>query len=601
MKQFFKMVFANVIGLFITGVLAMVIGVGIIGAIVGSATNDEEVKIKENTILKLNFKNGVIDQSQGNFFDNFDFENMKEVKVLTLKKVLDNIEKAKTDDNIKGIYISLKGVNMNLANMDEIRKAIVDFRSSGKFTMAYGETIGQGSYYLASACEQVYLFPEGDLMFKGLASNVAFMKGALEKLDVEMQIIRGSNNKFKSAVEPFLYDKMSDANRKQTTKLLNSIWGVWVENIADSRGMTTKEVNKIADSVRTYDPKQAVESGMIDGLKYGDEILAELMAKVDVENEDDIEMIGLNKYIKASSKKNDNGNTNSWEIKNKIAVIYAAGNIVSGKSNKENMGSQTIAEAIKKARKDSSIKAIVLRVNSPGGSALASDVMWRETQLAKQAKPLVASMGGVAASGGYYIACGADRIFAGENTITGSIGVFGMIPYMGEFFRNKLGVTFDGAKTNANADVGTLTTKLTPYQYGKIQEGVDKIYGTFLSHVSEGRGLTVSEVDSIGQGRVWTGKDALEIGLVDEIGGLNSAVAYAAKIANLEEGDYRLKDFPERNIEPFEQIFESFANASVDQIIAWKFGEEYSYYNYVKQIANRDVIQASMPYELIIE
>ena len=210
-------------------------------------------------------------------------------------------------------------------------------------------------------------------------------------------------------------------------------------------------------------------------------------------------------------------------------------------------------------------------------------------------------MGGVAASGGYYIACGADRIFAGENTITGSIGVFGMIPYMGEFFRNKLGVTFDGAKTNANADVGTLTTKLTPYQYGKIQEGVDKIYGTFLSHVSEGRGLTVAEVDSIGQGRVWTGKDALEIGLVDEIGGLNSAIAHAAKMANLEEGDYRLKDFPERNIEPFEQILESFSNASVDQIIAWKFGEEYSYYNYVKQIANRDVIQASMPYELIIE
>jgi len=594
------MVFASIIGVVLSGLVVMFIGIGIMASIVGAATEEKKVSVKENSILKLNFKNGLIDQSQGSFFDNFDFENFEEVKILTLKDVLDNIERAKTDDNIKGIYLSLQGVSMNMANMDEVRKAIVDFKTSGKWTMAYGESIGQGSYYLASACDEVFMFPEGDLMFKGLASEIAFMKGALEKLDIEMQVIRGSNNKYKSAVEPFLNDKMSDANRKQTTQLLGSIWNVWVANIADSRGLTIDEVNMIADSVSTYDPKKAVESGMIDGLKYGDEILTALMDKVEVEDEDDLEMITLNKYLKTSGKsKKKEGK--SWKKKDKIAVVYAAGSITSGKSTKENMGSKTIAAAIKKARMDTSVKAIVLRVNSPGGSALASDVMWRETQLAKEAKPFVVSMGGLAASGGYYIACGADRIFAGANTITGSIGVFGMVPYVGEFFTNKMGVTFDGVKTNANSDVGMLTKKLTPYQYDKIQEGVDKIYGTFLSHVSEGRGLTTAEVDSIGQGRVWTGKDALEIGLVDEIGGLNAAIDHAAKLASLEEGKYRLKNYPERKKQPFEMILEGFADASIDQIVAWKFGQEYSYYKYLKQISDRETIQARMPYDLIIE
>ncbi len=596
------MVFASIVGFILTGVVVILISVGIIAAIAGDAKSDKKNKVEDNSVLKLDFSGGLIDQNQGDFFDNFDFESMGESKVLTLKKVLDNIEKAKTDDKIKGIYLALKGANMNLANMDEVREALVDFKSSGKFTVAYGESIGQGSYYLASACDEIYLYPEGDLMFKGLANSLSFFKGTLEKLDIEVQIIRGSNNKFKSAVEPFMYDKMSDANREQSTRLLASIWGEWTGKIAESRGLTLDQVNRIADSVSTYDPKQAVEVGMIDGLKYGDEILADLMAKTGVDDEDDFEMITLNKYIKVGNKKKKkSGDKDSWKVKEKVAVIYAAGSIVSGKSSKENMGSKTIAAAIKKARKDSTVKAIVLRVNSPGGSALASDVMWRETQLAKEAKPFVVSMGGLAASGGYYIACGADRIYAGPNTITGSIGVFGIVPYVGDFFTNKMGITFDGVSTNANSDVGMLSKRLTPYQYRKIQEGVDNIYGTFLSHVSDGRGLTTAEVDSIGQGRVWTGKDALEIGLVDELGGLNAAIAHAAKLADLEEGAYRLKNFPERKKEPFEEILEGLADASIDKVAAWSFGEEYSYLKYLKQITSTETIQARLPFEMVIE
>lgn len=597
MKQFFKMVFASVFGLFLTGGIILLIGITSVMSVVSQAENKDKVEVKDNSILKLSFKNGLVDRANNNPLESFDFGTFETKKSLSLKKVLESIERAKTDDKIKGIYISLEGLWMNMANMDEVRNALVDFKSSGKFTMAYGKNISQSAYYLASACDSIYLFPEGDLMFKGLATELSFFKGTLEKLDVEMQIIRGSNNKFKSAVEPFINEKMSDANREQYTRFLNSIWGVYTKNIAEARGLTVDEVNKIADSVGTYEPIKAVESGMIDGLKYSDEIIASLMAKVDVEDEDDLNMIHIGKYANAPKKKE--GEEKSWKIKERVAVIYAAGEIVSGKGGDGKMGGETIAAAIKKARQDTNVKAIVLRVNSPGGSALASEVMWRETVLAKKEKPLVVSMGALAASGGYYMSCNADRIFAGPNTLTGSIGVFGMIPYVGEFFTKNMGVTFDGVKTNANADVGILTKKLTPYQHRRIQQGVDKIYDTFITHVSEGRGLTKAEVDAIGQGRVWTGSDALEIGLVDELGGLNDAIAHAAKLANLEEGSYRLKNLPEQK-DPFEQMIKEISGQTMASISEWHMGEEYKYFRYIKNLTKREHIQARLPVDFTI-
>jgi protease-4 len=437
-------------------------------------------------------------------------------------------------------------------------------------------------------------------MFKGLASQIAFLKGTLEKLDVEMQVIRGSNNKFKSAVEPFINEKMSDANREQYSRFLNGIWNTWVMKIAESRGLSIEKINEIADSVATYDPDAAAALNMVDGLMYKDELVALLMEKTDVEDEDDLEVISIGKYIRAPKKDvEDEDKTDSWKIKNKVAVIYAAGEIVDGNSRDEQMGGETIARAIKKARQDSTVKAIVLRVNSPGGSALASEVMWRETVLAKKEKPLVVSMGALAASGGYYMSCNADRIFAGPNTLTGSIGVFGLIPYVGDFFTNKMGVTFDGVETNANSSAGFLTKKLTPYQKMRIQQSVDKIYDTFITHVAEGRGLTKAEVDSIGQGRVWTGRDALQLGLVDELGGLNEAIAYAVKAAELEEGDYKLKNYPEEK-DPFEELMKEFTGQGANMIAKWQLGEEYKYFKYVQNLTKRSHIQARLPFDMEI-
>jgi protease-4 len=600
MKQFFKMVFATITGILMAGGVLVLIAAIAIGVAVSKADSKDDTKVEENSILKLSFKGGLIDRASNDPFENFDFGSFKSKKQLSLKDVLSAIDRAKTDDKIKGIYLPLDDVNMNAVNMEELRNALLDFKESGKFTLAYGKTIGQGAYYLGSACEEVYLFPEGDLLFKGLASELSFFKGTLEKLDVEMQIIRGSNNKFKSAVEPFIYEKMSDANRAQMTRLLNGMWGHWTKNIAESRGLTVEEVNRIADSVATYIPEEAVKTKMIDGLKYRDELVADLMAKVEVEDEDDLEVITIGKYANASKPKKDDDEKDSWKIKNKVAVVYAAGEIIDGNGGDGKMGGDKIAKAIRKARQDSTVKAIVLRINSPGGSALASEVMWRETVLAKQEKPLVVSMGRLAASGGYYMACHADKIYASPNTITGSIGVFGMIPYVGEFFTNKMGVTFDGVKTNANSDVGILTKKLTPYQMRGIQKGVDKIYDTFITHVSEGRGLTKAEVDSIGQGRVWTGIDALELGLVDELGGLNDAIAHAVKMAELKDGDFKLKNYPEQK-DPFEEFLKEMGMQGANAMAEWQLGEEYKYFKYVQNLTKRSTIQARMPFDIEVQ
>jgi len=464
---------------------------------------------------------------------------------------------------------------------------LLDFKSDGKFIYAYGEYYSQKDYYIASVADKVVLNPVGAVDFKGLAAQVMFFKKAMEKLDIEMQIIRGPNNKFKSAVEPFMYDQMSEANKEQTNIFLSSIWESMVNEIAISRKLSAAQLKTIADSLWSANPNKAMEVGLIDMIAYEDQFKDELMKKVDVTDAKKYNEISLTDYA-TTVRKSDN-----IKEKKKIVVIYAVGEIVSGEGNDNIIGSDRIAKAVRKARQDSSVKAIVLRVNSPGGSALASEVMWRELVLAKKVKPIVVSMGNYAASGGYYISCMADKIYAEPTTITGSIGVFGMIPNLKNFLNDKLGITFDGVSTNANSAMGGVSQPLTPFQRKVIQNSVVDIYTAFINHVAEGRNMTPKQVDAIGQGRVWSGVDAIKIGLVDELGGLDDAIAEAAKLANIE--GYRISERPELK-DPLKEMIKKMGGNVKASVIEDELGVSYKYYEYIKKMQTMEGFQARLPY-----
>ncbi len=427
-----------------------------------------------------------------------------------------------------------------MATLKEVRDILNDFKTSGKFIIAYSETLNQTAYYIASVSDEIYVYPEANVEFLGLSSELAFFKNAIDKLGVDVQIIRGSNNKFKSAVEPFMYEKMSPANRKQIERFLNSLWSDMLTDISKSRDISKSKLNQIADSLWAVTPNNALKHGLIDGITYQDQLDSILIEKTEVK-EGKFNLISFNKYKKTLKP----SITKSGRFKGNIAVIYAKGGIESGKGDYETIGSETLSKQIKDAREDESIKAVVLRINSPGGSALASDVIWRELELTKAKKPLIVSMGDLAASGGYYIACNADKIYAQPSTLTGSIGVFGIIPNVENTFKEHLGITFDVAKTNHHAMV-TPFKPLTEEEKKYIQQEVDRIYDNFIGKVAEGRGLTKAQVDSIGQGRVWTGTDAIEIGLVDELGSLQDAINYAAEKAEIKTDDIKVTAFPKR-------------------------------------------------------
>ncbi len=475
-----------------------------------------------------------------------------------------------------------------MASLEEIRKALVDFKGSGKWIISYSELYTQGSYYLASASDKVFLNPAGLVEHRGLSTELMFFKKMLEKLDVEMQIIR--HGKFKSAVEPYILEKMSDSNREQIELILNTAWSSMTNDVSKSRNVTVEHLNEVADEMKIQDAKSAKEFGLVDDAKYKDEILAELVNRLGAKDIDDINYITLGKYSSSVANK-----AKMNKSKNQIAVVYASGEIVSGESKNEQMGSETISQAIREARLDKNVKAIVLRVNSPGGSALASDVMWREVVLAKQAKPVIVSMGDVAASGGYYISCAADKIIASEKTITGSIGVFGVIPNAEGLFTNKFGITFDRAKTNKHSDIMTIFRPLTGDEKDIIQIGVEKIYDDFIGKVAEGRGMTKEQVDSIGQGRVWTGADALKIGLVDEIGGLEKAIDVAKDMAKLK--NFKVVNYPKRK-DPFEQLLEGLTQNVETKILTTTLGEDFRYYQKINSIKEQSGIMARMPFEI---
>jgi len=589
MKQFFKFTFASMLGFLLASFLMFLIFFGIIVSI-ANFSKKEAVVVPEKTILVLNLNQEINDRSNDNPFSYLSFGSGNSSKPLGLNDIIHNLKKASEDSKVSGIFIETTDIPAGQATVEEIRNALIDFKKSGKFIVAYSEVFTQKSYYLASVADKIYLNPAGDMEFKGLVGQVMFFKGLLDKIDVEAQVIR--HGKFKSAVEPFIMDKMSPASKEQTLTFISGMWNHMLNGISVSRKISVAELTEIANQYKLNSPADALDLKMVDKLMYKDEVLDELKTRVKEANTKDINFMRIGKYANAPE-------TEKVTAKDKIAIVYASGNIVSGEGSDENIGSDRISKAIRKARLDDKVKAVVLRVNSPGGSALASDVIWREVVLTKKVKPVVVSMGDVAASGGYYIACAANKIFAYPNTITGSIGVFGIIPNMKEMFNKNLGITFDEVKTNPYADYIPTTRPMSEAEKQIITRDIEDIYSTFITHVSEGRKLTVAQVDSIGQGRVWSGVDAKKIGLVDEFGGLQDAVKEAAKLAKL--NSYRTWDLPEQK-DPFEQIMETFSGENSSHTLLKKeLGQAYPYFQYLSQLSKMQGIQALMPYEYIIK
>lgn len=576
----------KLVGSVLTMVISFFIISFIVLAIIISTSSDtKETTIKNNTVLKIDLNGPIIDR--GN--DEIDIENIinQSEGSIGLNKILSSIEKAKVDDRIKGIYLNIENVSASIATLEEIRNKLKEFKdSTDKFIVSYGEIYAQSAYYISSVADEIYLHPQGILELKGLAFQGMFYKNTLEKLEVEAQIIR--HGKFKSAVEPFMLDKMSNSNRVQISKFLNSLWRDLTKGISNDRDLSQKEINSMAQNLLIQEASQALQYKLVDKLAFKDELIDILKTKLDLTKDQKINFVSLNKYKDVPVKSED-----IKYSKNKIAVIYALGEINGGEGSPESIGSEGLSKTIREAREDKNVKAIVLRVNSPGGSALASETILREMALAKEAKPVIVSMGDVAASGGYYIACQADTIVANPTTITGSIGVFGVLMNAKEMLNNKLGITIDTVKTNKHADIGTILRPLTSVERQVIQTSVEKVYDTFISRVALGRSLTKEYVDSIGQGRVWTGRDALELGLIDVLGGLETAIEISSNMANLQ--DYRIVNLPKQK-DPIEAFVEDLMGGEVsNSFIKKELGQFYDTYMELKNINKMDKIQMRMP------
>ncbi len=590
MKQFFKFMFASMVGFILSFFLISTILILILVGMVNSVSKEKDVKVSSNSVLLAKFNSPISERTSNNPLDNLNLSSLSAKDNIGLNDILDNIKKAKKDDHIKGILLDVGGVSMGVATMQEIRNALIDFKESKKFIYAYSEEYTQGSYYLASVADQILLNPQGGMDFKGLSAQMMFFKGALEKLEIEPQIIR--HGRFKSAVEPFILDKMSDENRKQIRGYVGSIWNIFLENISKSRGIETQALQLIADSLSIQKPEDALRLKMVDKLAYRDELLNDLAKKLGQAANSTVNFVNITKYTKAIVKNEDK----KWQPE-KIAIVYAVGEIHSGKGKANEIGSETTCEALRKARTDDKVKAVVLRVNSPGGSALASDVIWREVLLTKMVKPVVVSMGDVAASGGYYISCAADTIVAQPNTITGSIGVFGILYNAKRFLNNKLGITFDTVKTGKYADLGSAVRPMTGPEHAIIQRSVEKVYDTFISRVSEGRHISKADVDSIGQGRVWSGVDAIKIHLVDVLGGIDKAIEIAARMGKVTK--YHIISLPEQK-EPWVEFLDNLTDDTESSLVKHQVGDAYKYYQQLQSVLKQNGIEARMEYDLDI-
>ncbi len=581
------------LGNLIASILGTLIALGILFmlfiVIAMAFGESEKVVVKSNSVLEIRLDDAIKDYSPKgtDFLDEFfAFSDKK----MGLNEIINAIENAKNDDNIKGISINTVNVNAGISQTQAIRKKLLEFKESGKFIMAYADVYNQKSYYLSSVADSVFMNPVGGIDFKGLSSEVLFFKDLQDKTGVKMEVIR--HGKYKSAVEPFLYNKMSDENREQITAFLQSIWGELLVDISKSRNKTIEELNAVADNLWARNATLAVENNIVDGAVYIDEYDAKLKLASGILADDELSKITISDYISVGKGRVISTATN------KIAVIYAQGEIVYGKGNEDYIGQELMIEALRKARKDKSVKAIVLRINSPGGSALASELIWRELELTKKELPLVVSMGDVAASGGYYIACNADRIFAEPTTISGSIGVFGALPNMSKLADN-IGINAEQVSTNKSPNY-SIFEPITDEFRSVTTEGVEDIYTTFVKRVADGRNMTVQAVDSIAQGRVWAGVDAVQIGLVDELGNLDDAIKYAAELAAIVA--YKVRNYPDYKLDLGDKLSGFPFMKSEEKVMKEALGSEnYKTYQILKQFSEIKGIQARMPFLLEIK
>lgn len=591
MKQFFKYVLATIVGISAVSVIGIVLFFIIIGALISST--EKQVVVENGSMLVLNLDRKIVDRAPNDPFEGFDIPGFNQVKQIGLDEISKSLKNAVYDDRIKGIYLKLSMVNGGMATVEEIRNALIQFKEkSDKPIYAYGGKfmLDQKAYYLATVADKIVIHPEVSVDFRGIGGEMMFYKNALKKIGVEMQVVR--HGKFKAAVEPFLLDKMSKENREQQLTYMGSLWNHMLKGISEERNISIEQLNILADDVQTFEKgKKAIESGLVDEVKYKDEVLDDLREIAGISGTKGIPIISASDYANVVVK-----GANKKYSRNKLAVIYASGQIGIGAGG-EYINGDKLSREIRKVRQDSSYKAIVLRVDSPGGTVFDSETIWREVKLAAEEKTLVVSFGDVAASGGYYLACPADKIVASPNTITGSIGIFGTIPNFGELLNDKIGISTDVVKTNKNSDLLSLTRPMTDYERKMMQANIEEGYDLFISHVAEGRGMTKPEVDEIGQGRVWSGENAKEIGLIDEFGGLEDAIKLAAELAGLD--GYRTVSLPKLS-----DPFESFFKMGSENVRAWfiknELGDQYKYYDYFKKASQMNGIYARMPYDIYI-
>ncbi len=593
MKTFFGSMLGSFLGAIIGLIIVFFIMVGIFAGMMSSFKTKKVEPIISNSILEIKLNHTILERTPENPF-NFDLDDNTPAKETSgLNDIIACIRNAATDNKIKGIYLNLGDIPGGISSVQTIRKELLDFKkTSGKFIIAYAIGYSQKSYYLASVADKVYLYPEGEVYLKGLSAQLMFYKKALEKLGVQVQVFR--HGRFKSFVEPYIMDKMSPDNKLQLRGLLTSIWGDLLTDIADSRHLTVGDINTMCDSLSISSAQEALKYKLVDSLLYPDQVKIQLKNMGHITGEkrdDDYGFVSLDTYRRSFS-------TYKFSAR-KIAIVYANGDIAMGEGDDQSIGAARISKAIRDARLDPEVKAIVLRVNSPGGDGVASDMIWREVVLAKKEKPVVVSMGDYAASGGYYISCAADEIVAEPTTITGSIGVFGLLPNAKELMEDKLGVTMDTVSTNTHSSAPSLFYPLVGKEATVLQDAIENFYHNFLTKVSEGRKMTVAQVDSIGQGRVWSGEQARKIGLVDTLGSLKVAINIAATKAKV--NDYSIEELP-KQMNPFHKLLSSLSTESSEAFLKNKLGDAYKPVEDISKLKNiKGTAQAGMPYDINIQ
>ncbi len=588
MNQFFKFVFASCLGFFLASVALTALSFIIMVGIAGSGSK-QKTEVSSKSVLHLKLNKPIPEQTNNIEMNPFDFNNQE---ILGLNDIISSIEHAKDDKKIEGILLDLgMGVSTGFASATTIRDALNDFKDSGKFILAYSKSYSQGTYYLASTADKVYVNPLGGIDFHGIAATVPFFKEMLDKVGIKMQVFYAGQ--FKSATEPYRRNDMSEQNRLQLREFLDPLYENYLTAIGNSRNKSVPELKEMANGLKLSLAHDAHRLGMVDEVGYIDNVLSDIRERIGLKDDDKLKTVSLEDYANSYKKKTN------FKIKDKIAVVYAEGGIFQDQGDRGTIVDNEYVKIIRKLRKDDKVKAIVLRVNSPGGSAMASENIWREFVLAKEAgKPIVVSMGDYAASGGYYIACMADKIFAEPNTLTGSIGVFSMIPNVGELYNDKLGIHFDTVLTS-NYSVGlNAVFEMDDFEKKHWQESTDKMYEIFLKRVSEGREMSRDQVHEIAQGRVWIGGKAKEIGLVDEVGTIDDAIASAADLAELEE--FRLTSYP-KQLDPMQELINELTGQKDDDairghILQRELGDHYQLYKHLKEMIHTKGVQARLPF-----